>query len=84
MADRVLGPGDDLEMITNPDLWPMWPYLPMKRRVDSSIPESGFFYSTSLRGNTVVFYEGNMITAKSANKTDLTPEQVLAAGWIVD
>ena len=35
---KKLGPGDDLEMMQSPDLWPQWPVLPMKKRDDHNRP----------------------------------------------
>lgn len=80
------GPGDDAAMIADPEEWPVWPFLPMKNPElrDKQKPHAGFFFNSSTEDSKVVFYEGFIFDKASAVKTDLTPEQVLAAGWIID
>lgn len=73
----------DLGMIQNPDNWPIWPLLPMKRKVDGQL-EMGFFLSPSLYGNTVAFYIGNIHDRQKALELDMSPEQVIQDGWRVD
>lgn len=75
---------DDKAMIQDPDRWPAWPFLPMKQRNMNDSPMAGFFHNDSLVDDTVIFYLGNMWGPSDAVKTDLTVEQVLADGWVVD
>lgn len=35
-------PGQDLEMMQDPDEWPLWPQLPLKKRSDWPQPRAGF------------------------------------------
>lgn len=80
MSARKLGPGDDLEMINTPEQWPAWPYLPMKY-IEQGYPQAGFFFAMKAGP---VFYLGNIYTPLDATKTEFTPEEVIAKGWIVD
>lgn len=67
-------------MVRDPDKWPLWPTLPMKRH-----GETGFFVNTSVSYNTVKFYIGNMYDRKNAVEQNITDvEAVLDAGWRVD
>lgn len=76
---------DDKTMISTPNNWPIWPVLPMKREVEGKMwPETGFFLNPSLSDDVVFFYTGSIYDMKEATKTDLTPEQVLEQGWVVD
>lgn len=70
---------DALEFIRDPDKWPTWPILPMKRRY-----ELGFFFNDMLTNNHVVFYVGNIYERDKAIQQDVSPEQLLAEGWKVD
>jgi hypothetical protein len=72
----------DKEFIESPDLWPMWPYLPMKNG-----DRAGYFFNSSFEDAAALqFWTGNVYDRQSTSKqpTELTVEQVLAAGWRVD
>lgn len=73
----------NLDMVQNPDRWPIWPILPMKKVTDGQL-EAGFFYNAHLNDNTVQFYVGNIHELPRAGLTNLTPEQVIDLGWRVD
>lgn len=85
---RRLGPGDDLEMINNPDLWPLWPVLPLKNPrevdpVDGTKPNLGFI----VHGQPTVVVIGvmlltNLTTARRRGYSSV--EALLEDGWEVD
>lgn len=77
----------DRAMITSPDEWPAWPYLPMKNREErlpGGWPKLGFFYNASTIDDTVVFYEGIMHQAQEAKPVEKTIDELLTEGWRVD
>lgn len=78
----------DQEMVEDPDSWPVWPYLPMKRRSpETGQLEHGYFFNSSTTNNkALVFYTGGLYdpTPGAKKPTGLAVEQVLAAGWRVD
>lgn len=83
---------EDLDILNNPDSWPLWPVMPMKHRTkkgDFGIPEIGFVIS----GRPWV-YLSNYSSLKTG---PLAPqlagigaavydsfEALLADGWMVD
>lgn len=69
----------DLEIIKDPDSWPIWPVLPMKRH-----GVLGYFYNTSASYSTVQFFLGNIYEQDKAIELLTTPEAVLSAGWRID
>ena len=75
----------DLNMIQNPDNWPAWPFLPMKRKTGGQL-EMAFFWNGSISDDTVLFFLGYIYEMKPRKSAALkvTPEQVLALGWRVD
>jgi len=85
---RKLGPGDDLEMIQSPWLWPYSFYLPMKHktRKDPNLfnsPVTGLI----LAGKPTVVLLGTLgLTdwTRAARVEYRTVEALLADGWIVD
>lgn len=87
--NKKLGPGDDLEMINSPDLWPCWPLLPLKnpKMDDPNMP------GTSAPGVIIYTNPTRVILGCMflMNFTDDTPsiqyesvQAMLDAGWIVD
>ena len=95
---KVLGPGDDLEMLCKPELWPKWPMLPVKNYKladpkDHGFPLSGIVYapmSMEVETDRYTVYLGNMF----CNPDPADPDgkkcvydsftDMLAAGWVVD
>ncbi|RPJ04008.1 MAG: hypothetical protein EHM36_11420 [Deltaproteobacteria bacterium] len=72
-----------IDLMIDPDKWPMWPFLPLKRRQDN---ETGFLYSS---GDTFTVYHGNVFNPPK--NLDLATKdvygsfkEILAAGWEVD
>src|SRR5437016_1239090 len=47
-----LGPGDDLQMIQSPGLWPKWPFLPVKRWINNDM-ETGIILACQGQSSTV-------------------------------
>lgn len=93
----VCGNPDDAAFIRNPDDWPVWPYLPVKKsgRVELGIDNKtiGILCCTDElvnKGQPTVYHvylfdlpkKGAL---KDAPKTDYpTVEAMLADGWVVD
>lgn len=80
----------NLEFMRDPDKWPLWPILPLKRRsnIAGIPPETGFMAG----GWPGIVYRGNLHEVKTGmNLNDhfsrsefLSLEAVVAAGWRVD
>ena len=92
---KKLGPGDDLEMLQTPDLWPNWPALPMRRyKPDQTVgfPEVGVVLDMEGLQNMVVkinlFYLNALNGAERIRDAEKyryeSLEALLADGWIVD
>lgn len=95
---KQLGPGDDREMMMNPDLWHRWPVLPVKRRSSrpGSMPDTGLMTTWKEKRWSVV--EVNMWAITSPKTVEeiynecppekrhdyASVDEVLAAGWEVD
>ena len=86
-------PATDLEMMKQPDYWPRWPLLPVKRRVKHSSPDTGLLFAN---GKPIIYtvnmfqlddLPGKTWGEKLANgeKIEFTSfEEMVAAGWEVD
>jgi hypothetical protein len=82
------------EFILNPDNWPQWPILPMKKPQPRGFPEFGFLYSRSLNGpfpeSPVTLFKGLIFDLSSKPLKDIPSElfesvdKLLEAGWVVD
>ncbi len=73
-------------MMLNPERWPAWPYLPLKRRTKAGI-RTAVLVAAPRDGRTVAFVVGNIfmvdqVTLDGVEKR--TVESVLADGWVVD
>lgn len=79
-------PGQDLQMMQDPDEWPLWPQLPLKRRSEYSHDgiRSGFLVAIpTLRP---VVYLGPVGTVVENRKTIEYSNfgELLEDGWVVD
>ena len=85
-TERRLGPGDDMEMIKSPELWPYTIYLPMKnyKRVGpGEFPDTGIILA--IRPTRVFLGTLGMTRWEKAEHIDYASvEELLAAGWQVD
>lgn len=76
----------DLRFLQDPNLWPAWPFLPLKRyNATGGWPEFG--YVVAVKGQLTSIRKGNMFGAKSDDPVTWvyeTPEALLADGWEVD
>ena len=83
---------NDSEMIRNPDLWPFWPRLPVKRpRLGQLVNECAVILDNTddfgLLKEPVRLYHGNLFDENLYRQryTDFeTIDALLADGWIVD
>lgn len=81
---------DDRAFIINPELWPRWPHLPMKKPSRSGgWPQLGVLVDSSLVGELRFPAELHISDGASPSKvqevkTFASVEAILADGWIVD
>ena len=92
---RKAGPRD-LFFVTHPEHWPAWPYLPVVRRRPGAEEECGLLYdargvSGRLGYSATVFVCNLFLVPRDEaeflalpRETYDTPEEVAAAGWVVD
>jgi hypothetical protein len=77
-------------MVPDPDSWPMWPVLFMKRRRPPQFPEMGFMYGDPPKGGpyrvyTLPWYETQGKALDSLPHVDFGDVLDLqGAGWVVD
>lgn len=74
----------DLRYIGNSDLWPHWPFLPMKRFRGQ---DREFGYLRAVSGERLKIRRGNMYMAKEDDPVGweyATAEAMLDDGWVVD
>jgi hypothetical protein len=83
----------DADMMRDPDQWPRWPVLPLKKPSPRSFPEFGFLYSRSAKGNLpepVTLYKGAILDVAKKPLNEIPQEQfetiekLREAGWVVD
>jgi hypothetical protein len=86
----------DLYVLTHPDRWTLWPFLPLVRRHPHDTFDCGVLYdfaNTSGRlGYSATVFLTNVLLLPGTEEEFLklpkevfdTPEEVLAAGWTVD
>ncbi len=93
---KTYKPGDDLEFMNTPDLWPNWPLLPINRYPEAPKgPECGILVACHECRNTVFLV--NMFSLEAGSIRDIlidktevkriaypSAEAILADGWIVD
>jgi hypothetical protein len=77
----------DLQMMQSPNLWPIWPHLPLKRKVEGKMwPEHGFLFQPGADG-IFWFYFGSMFASHKEAPLSLDSaglESLVADGWVVD
>jgi len=70
-----------------PDLWPQWPYLPLKRYPeDNTAPQFGYLLDVGGPERFCIFL-GNMFAAKPATdirQTYTSFQEIVDDGWEVD
>lgn len=84
---------NDLEMMKDPNRWPLWPRLPLKHRTERQLlglPRHAVLLEVGLGNNVFEFYGDTNIYMPLAGKTpDVSGgvemmEQLVELGWIVD
>jgi hypothetical protein len=89
---KKLGPGDEVEYLTNEDHWQHWPYACIKRpRGKGELAEVGLLRSDCMKPKIKVF-DANLFLQpmeESAFQATLKHEYkdinaLLADGWVVD
>lgn len=75
---------DDLKMMKNPDSWPNWPQLPVKRNRNGHTAECGIMYENS-RNVILTNMFASVEERQAANQISYdTYDAALADGWVVD
>lgn len=87
----TLGPGDDLQMMQSPDLWPIWPILPMKKSDEHNKPglliEIMASYEYAWVPGATTFEKvapTDPRVQRFAKDNTAKLEEILADGWVVD
>ncbi len=89
---------EDRKMMENPERWPVWPWLPLKRAnrnpfVGPDREAIGCLFADGKGGEAASFYPGQTFfdekfhRAREAGTVEvvkLTPVQLVADGWMVD
>lgn len=96
MRDRE-APMSDLEIIVDENMWPQWPFLPMRNRkikasTNPQLPRVGILTyqngTLGVKAPTFLFAdEVNMFDMEALAKAEWKPvkiNELLAAGWEVD
>lgn len=79
----------DLRYLTNPDLWPLFPRLPIKRWRDSKM-ECGVVICPTLEGPTpepIVIHLGSVYATDLSEAPTIeyaTAQATIDDGWVVD
>ncbi len=75
---------DQIDMMTHPDKWPRWPYLPLIKNDSKSILDRRIGYL--IADSTFTVHEGNifMPDPNTSAVPYKTANEVLADGWVVD
>ena len=86
----------NLLFLTTPDLWPLWPFLPLVRRRPEREDELGLIYDvfhvTGRTGRSATVYIANLFQIPSTEREFLalpnevydSAEEIFAGGWRVD
>lgn len=77
---------DDVLMMTTPDQWPQWPFLPLKRRGET---KAGLLYGDPRDDGRIIVYIVNMFSPmldlKAADQIEYVDAQAAVDdGWRVD
>lgn len=87
---RIVRERDDLAMMKNPNLWPAWPVLPIKKRNSKGgFPESAFLIEAQdykfvvVHGNIFRMSEEGYFKTCKITKFD-SFEDIISAGYTVD
>lgn len=83
---------DELNMMSNPGLWPRWPWLPMKRRKVGDLPDTGLLHADAEAGKPTKLYKGNLYEGlgwfprhdQAFWKEYPNFDAIVADGWVVD
>ena len=72
-----------LAHLKNPDAWIYWPMQPMKRR-DLTNSKVDLGVIREVGDNQYQFCEGFMRSPDEREWRDVTPDQIIEEGWVVD
>jgi hypothetical protein len=77
------------ERMANPDDWPCFPYLPLKRRREVGLQESGLLYALDVMRGVWIVYRGNvwdedLDIEHCESEQYASFEKIKEVGWEVD
>jgi hypothetical protein len=98
VAEKTVSYERDLEMIENPNRWPNWPVLPVKRprlKDDTGFPQLGVIFEVPAQRYTVHVLNMIMFAEAPADQHEKLLREaekfaypdaaaMLADGWVVD
>ena len=87
-SDHVLGTLTcefcrNVTMMTTPDAWPMWPWLPVKRRNHQGFPDTAIIAEDNRELFTIRKWDG-LRPSNEVLMTYPTAEDAVRDGWVVD
>lgn len=76
---------EEIEMMRNPDNWPMWPFLPLKHRKEG-FRKVGFLRNNTLSGEhtDTTVYVGSIFAPRDATPVKYESLEQIAEEWRVD
>jgi len=75
------------ERIQNVDTWPLWPRLPVKKRVGAGFPPIGFLIADQVQADgPITVYYGNVFGGGPSEKGAefVSLDAMLKDGWVGD
>lgn len=84
-ARRIMAERDHAAMLRHPELWIWWPFLPLLKPVQDGVEELAVAVARP-EGRLSIVRGANLFSAAKClwRAEPITPDRVLAEGWLVD